>query len=275
MRRALLLVASAFLVLLPLQALAIDEALTPGTVYQTDNSTSLFYLGLDWHRYIFPNEATYLSWYDDFNAVEYLEADIINQTPIGGLVTVKPDGETWVKIQSDPKVYAVSNGGILHWIPTEDVAEAIGGSDWAARIIDLPDTVFASYTIGAPIDIFAPSLEFDAESAETISDDLALVEPETVSITNNETDRTVNVSHEQVTIYEGEVVHWSNNSTDWIPEVVLAGNGNDWGSGIIEGNGDFFARFFTKGFYHYSCRSAYDTNVPINDSCGTISVMEK
>lgn len=275
MRRTFLLVASAFLVCLPLQALALDETLITGQVYQTDNSTSLFYLGLDWHRYIFPNEATFLSWYDNFDAVVYLETEVINQTPIGGLVTVKPDGETWVKIQSDPKVYTVSNGGILHWVPTEEVAELVGGTDWASRIIDLPDTVFASYTTGAPIDIFEPTLEIDIEPAETINDNLSLQAPSDVSIINDETTREINVSHEQVTIYEGEVVHWSNDSTDWIPEVVLTGNQNNWGSGIILENGDFFTRFFTKGFYHYSCRSAFDTNVPTNASCGTVSVMEK
>jgi len=274
MRRTFLLVASAFLVLLPMQALALDEALITGTVYQTDNSSSLFYLGLDYHRYIFPNLATYESWYGDFDEVVYLETEAINQTPIGGLVTVQPDGETWVKIQSDPKVYTVSNGGFLHWIPSEEVAVALAGNSWASRIIDLPDTVFASYTIGAPVDLFEPSFDFDERVAENIDEDKDLNEPAVVSIINDEISRELSVSDDNMTIYEGEVVQWVNDSTDWIPEVVLSSHVNTWGSGIIAGDGDFFARFFKKGFYHYSCANAIDTNVPSTENCGTISVYE-
>ncbi len=260
------------LMLAPSTTLAFDEILIPGTVYQTDNSSSLFYLGEDYHRYIFPNEATFLSWYDDFDNVVSVENEIINQTPIGGLVTVNPDGETWVKIQSDPKVYAVSNGGFLHWIPTEAAAESLGGDNWADRIIDLPDTVFAGYTIGIPVDIFNPNLEFDDETAKSIDEDKNLLSPEQVEILTQEETRNIYVSNNYVSVKVGEPVHFINNSSDWIPEVVLTGDSGTWGSGVIEGGADWVIKFSEMGFYHYSCHNATDTTAPETHTCGSIVV---
>lgn len=261
-----------FLLLLPSPSFAFDESLLPGTVYQTNNSSSLFYLGEDYHRYIFPNEATFLSWFDNFDNVIMVENEIINQTPIGGLVTVNPDGETWVKIQSDPKVYTVSNGGFLHWIPTEEAAEILGGTDWADRVIDLPDTVFAGYTMGIPVDVFSPSLEFDDETAETIDENKNLLSPEQVEILSEEATRDIYVSNNYVSVKVGEPVHFINNSSDWIPEVVLTGDSGTWGSGVIEGGSDWVIKFSEMGFYHYSCRNATDTTAPETKSCGSIVV---
>ena len=254
-------------------ALALDTSLISERVYKIPSSSSLFYLGDDLHRYIFPNNATFQTWYDDFNDVIEVDEDILNHTPIGGLVTVRPGGETWVKIQSDPKVYTVSNGGILHWIPTEATALELGGADWADRIIDLPDTVFAGYTIGMPVDIYDPSLNFDDELAETISQDMELETPENVEIGLDPTTRELTVSDEVATIYVGGTVHFENKSSDQYPEIVITGNDGTWSSAVIEANGDFITHFYESGFFHYTCRNAYDFDAPINSSCGTVTVV--
>ena len=258
----------------PFSASALDDSLETNTIYKINSSSSLFYLGNDLHRYIFPNSATFESWYDDFDNVVETEEDILNQTPIGGLVTVKPGGETWIKIQSDPKVYTISNGGILHWISSEAMAEELGGTDWATRIIDLPDTVFAGYTIGMPVDIFEPTLDFDDDLATTINEDKSLIEPEYIRIMSDPFSRELNVSDEQATIFVNGVVHFENTSTDQNPEVIISGNNGQWSSGIIEAEGDFISHYTETGFYHFTCRSAYDIDIPINSSCGTITVVE-
>ncbi len=272
-RRIGLTVFATTLIMIPLSAFALDDSLQTGKVYTSESTSTLFYLGVDLHRYIFPNLETFNTWYDDFDEVVTLEDDILNQTPIGGLVTINPNGETWVKIKSDPKVYTVSKGGILHWIPTEEVAMELAGENWADRIIDLPDTVFASYTTGVPVDIFTPTLEFDNNQIITIDEDKELTEPEYISIETDPDNREIYVS-DVATIHVGGTVHWENNSNDWHPEVILTGHTNDWGSGIIEGGADFITRFHEIGFYHYSCRNAYDTTVPETTNCGTISVLE-
>ena len=56
-----------------------------------------------------------------------------------------------VKIISDPKVYAVSRGGLLRWIGTEEIAKALYGNDWNKQIDDVSDAFFFNYRIGDPI----------------------------------------------------------------------------------------------------------------------------
>ena len=260
-----------FLPVLPV--LALDNSLEADTVYKIPESSSLFYLGNDLHRYIFPNSGTFESWYDDYEDVVEVESTILNNTPIAGLVTVKPGGDTWIKIQSDPKVYTVSNGGILHWIPTEDAAIELAGTDWAERIIDLPDTVFAGYTIGMPVDIYTPTMEFDEESAESINEDFGLVAPGYISIESDPSTLELTVSDNVATITVNGAIHFENNSTDEYPEVIITGDNGEWSSGVIEENGDFITYFYETGFYHYDCRNAHNFDAPINTSCGTVTVV--
>ena len=83
------------------------------------------------------------------------------QIPLGGNVTLRP-GTRLVKIQSDPKVYAVSQGGLLHWVKTEELAKGLYGANWQDQVIDISDAFFINYQIGQPIEQltdFDPFLE--------------------------------------------------------------------------------------------------------------------
>ena len=65
-------------------------------------------------------------------------------------MTMKPG--SLIKIESDPKVYLVSDiDGTLRWIPTEERAKELYGDGWAGFVKDVPVTFFSSYTIGAPL----------------------------------------------------------------------------------------------------------------------------
>ena len=48
-----------------------------------------------------------------------------------------------VKVPSDPKVYAVAQGGVLRWISSEAVAVRLYGADWNKEIDDIPASLVA------------------------------------------------------------------------------------------------------------------------------------
>jgi len=61
-----------------------------------------------------------------------------------------------VKIQSDPKVYALGDGSTyspdLQWIASEDVAIELFGDDWADYVIDIEPTFFTKFGTGSDIE---------------------------------------------------------------------------------------------------------------------------
>lgn len=116
-----------------------------------DPCKAVYYLGADGKRYVFPNEKTYKTWYSSFSGVQIVSASEMSSYPIGGNVTYRP-GVKLVKIQTDPKVYAVSGNGTLRWITTGELAVALYGSNWATLVEDVSDAFFVNYTIGDPID---------------------------------------------------------------------------------------------------------------------------
>ena len=72
--------------------------------------------------------------------------------PLGGNVTYKP-GTRMIKIQTDPKVYAVDRGGVLRWVTSDQIAQSMYGNKWAAQIDDLSDAFFINYRVGEPITV--------------------------------------------------------------------------------------------------------------------------
>jgi hypothetical protein len=77
---------------------------------------------------------------------------------IGQNVTVRPG--TWlVKIQTDPKVYAVETYGVLRYVSSVDIAEKLYGTNWATRIIDISPAFFVDYQAGESITTLAHPTE--------------------------------------------------------------------------------------------------------------------
>jgi hypothetical protein len=122
----------------------------PGSLIKSRFLQSVFYCARDGRRYVFPNEKTYFTWFPDFTGVKTVSDSFLAQIPIGGNVTYRP-GVRMLKLQSDPRVYAVSHGGVLRWVETEAVARALYGDAWNRMIDDLPEVFFADYRIGTPI----------------------------------------------------------------------------------------------------------------------------
>ncbi len=99
----------------------------------------------------FPNETTYRSWFgQDFSKVLTVPADQLASITLGKNVKIK-GGTYLVKIQSDPKTYAIEPDGTLRWIQTEAQARALYGSTWNTRVRDVDVSLFSDYAIGAPL----------------------------------------------------------------------------------------------------------------------------
>ena len=123
--------------------------LNAGDLVKASGPAVYFYAN-DGKRYVFPNEKTYFSWFNDFSSVVTITDAELAAIQIGGNVTIRP-GTKLVKITTDPKTYAVTNCGTLHWIESEAIAKALYGDAWATRVVDVPDSFFVNYTIGSSV----------------------------------------------------------------------------------------------------------------------------
>ncbi|OIO52218.1 hypothetical protein COY93_04290 [Candidatus Uhrbacteria bacterium CG_4_10_14_0_8_um_filter_58_22] len=127
-----------------------DVYCVSGSLIKSADSSAVYYCGADGKRYTFPHERIFYTWFEDFDDVIVIDAETLARIPLGGNVMYRP-GRRMIKIQSDPKVYAVIRGGVLRWVTTERVAQEIYGDDWNQMIDDVNVAFFFSYTIGEPI----------------------------------------------------------------------------------------------------------------------------
>jgi hypothetical protein len=146
----------------------VEAAASAGDLIKMDGLSSVYYLGADGKRYVFPNTDTYMSWYSDFSGVVTIPASELQSYPLGGNVVMRP-GTKLVKITTDPTVYAVEPNGTLRSIVSEANATALFGTNWNKRVVDVADAFFTNYTIGAPLTVGqvpAGSLVKTASSAD-------------------------------------------------------------------------------------------------------------
>jgi hypothetical protein len=130
----------------PGMLLKLEDDHNPRTVFDA----AVYYCAADGKRYAFPNDKIFFSWYTDFSEVESVPVTIMSNIPLGGNVVYRP-GFRMIKIQTDPKVYAVTRGSILRWITSEAVAKKVYGEDWNTLVDDVSDAFFTNYAIGKPI----------------------------------------------------------------------------------------------------------------------------
>ncbi len=123
--------------------------LTAGTLIKGSGSAVYYYTEAG-TRLSFPNEKTYFTWYADFSNITTITDAELAAITLAGNVTYRP-GSRMIKIQSDPRVYAVDDGGTLRWVQTEQLATSLYGSDWAKKIDDLSDAFFSDYQTGLSI----------------------------------------------------------------------------------------------------------------------------
>ena len=157
------LIVAAIFTAFPASALMLAESeLQPGDLIRGETYSSVYYYGDDGLRYVFPNDKTYFTWYSDFDDVQWVSDSTLATIQIGGNVTYKP-GVKMLKINSDPTVYAVADGGELRAIDSEEIAIELYGATWNQQIDDVPDGFFGNYEIGSRIEL---SSQYDPEAEE-------------------------------------------------------------------------------------------------------------
>lgn len=236
----------ALVLLLPSSASAASSvpvsSIQSGDLIRGQTFSSVYFYGADGLRYVFPNDKTYFTWYQNFNNVKWLSDKDLASIQIGGNVTYKP-GVKMIKINSDPKVYAVAGGGTLRPIDSETVATDLYGKNWNKMIDDVPDGFFSNYTIGSRVELASQfSVSGEKASASTINLDKKLKAATVVSISTSD------YVPPTITIDSGTAVRFVNTSnmnhsaTEW---------DGIWGSGTLK-PGEHFTRYYSeKGTWTY------------------------
>jgi hypothetical protein len=125
-------------------------SLAVGDVFRGVTDPAVYVLRSDGSRAFFPNSDVFNSYFDDFDNVLTINDDQLRKLPLGKRVTMRPG--TWlVKIQSDPKVYAVEKDGVLRHVPDESTARFLYGQDWSGQVRDVNVAFFSDYSIGSPL----------------------------------------------------------------------------------------------------------------------------
>ncbi|MBU0646023.1 cupredoxin domain-containing protein [Patescibacteria group bacterium] len=233
----------AFVVLaMPVSAATPLAQINSGDLIRGTTFNAVYYMGEDGMRYVFPNDKAYFTWYNNFDTVKWLTDADLAKVQIGGNVTYRP-GVRMVKINSDPKTYAVGAGGSLEWVTSEAVAVALYGSNWNQKIDDVPDAFFGNYKKGSEINTagdFDPASE--TANASDINEDKNLQEPIVVTISNS------TYSPSSLTIAKGRAVKFVNNSSG---KHTATAEDLSWGTGTLN-NGEAFIRYFkTVGEFGY------------------------
>jgi hypothetical protein len=143
---------SALMIVSPLASLvpSAAQAASINTAIRGTSVNTVYWYANDGKRYVFPNTTVFYSWFPNFNNVQTVSDSELYAIQIGGNVTMRP-GANLVKVATDPKTYAVSRGGILHWVTSESLASQLFGWNWNTKVVDVADSYFTNYTVGAPI----------------------------------------------------------------------------------------------------------------------------
>lgn len=235
-----------------------STSVSSGDLIRGTSFSAVYYMGADGFRYVFPNDKTYFTWYTNFDTVKFLSDADLAKIQMGGNVTYKP-GSKMIKINSDPKTYAVSAGGTLRHVTTEDIAIALFGSTWNKQIDDVPDGFFSNYTVGNEI---TNSTNYSATAEKTqatdINTDKSLKAPQIITIWNT------GYSPVTVSIKAGRTVTFVNGD---IVKHTATADDLSWGTGTMEAGGTFTHRFATAGTFTFF--DSYDSS-----NTGTITVTQ-
>lgn len=239
----LFLIIFLFFLAFPAHAATVPVAnIQSGDLIRGQTYSSVYYYGADGMRYVFPNDKTYFTWYQNFDTVKWVSDKDLASIQIGGNVTYKP-GVKMLKINSDPKVYAVSGGGELRAILSEAIAKELYGADWNKQIDDVPDGFFSNYAIGGELEFATQySVVSEKKDAVDINEDKNLKAPVVVNVTEK------GYEPPTASVPSGQAVRWVNTGTtnqsvtEW-DEI--------WGSGTLK-PGQHFTRYFVeKGTWSY------------------------
>jgi|GEM_PF-4007529 len=138
---------------LSVEAQSYDE----GSLIKAKNNSTVYYIGPESKKYVFPEGKTYSTWFDDFSQIKEVSTSELDEYTDGGAMPIK-GGTRLITHQNTAKVYAVEAGGILRHIPSEAKARELFGDDWASKVVDvLPGFFASSYQIGEELGDILPN----------------------------------------------------------------------------------------------------------------------
>ncbi len=231
----------------------------PGDLVKGSGST-VYYFASDGYRYVFPNEKTYFTWYKDFSSVKQITDGMLSTLPLArNNVTYRP-GYKMVKVTTDPKTYVVDQGGVLRYVPSQELAQTLYGLSWNNKIDDLPDSYFANYRVGTPLVTAADFKPADIMTqTTTISIDKQL-DTNKVTVTIGTVGN--GFVPPTITVKSGSTVTWTSNDST---EHTIAG---PWGSSqSLNYQGTYSHTFNTAGSFDY--KDSQHTSMK-----GTINVVQ-
>ena len=122
-----------------------------GKWIKTPDSTTVYFVDSNNIRHAYPNNAVWRAYFgDDFSFVQTVTNDELTKYSLGKNVPYERD--MLIKIPSVPKVYKVSENGVIQWIKTESTAKRLFGNNWAQLVHDLDESFFGDYTGGTNIE---------------------------------------------------------------------------------------------------------------------------
>lgn len=117
----------------------------------TQDDSTVYYIGADGRRHAFPNPRVYFTWFSNFAGVRTIGPVDLATILLGANITYRP-GIRLVKFLSDPRVYLVDRSRVLRWVKTAEDAQAIYGSSWALNVDDISDSFYADYRVTGSVD---------------------------------------------------------------------------------------------------------------------------
>jgi len=227
--------------MMPLGANAM--AFGPGSLIKGESFSAVYYFAEDGKRYVFPNEKTYFTWYENFDNIITIDDRTLGLIPIGGNVTYRP-GKKMVKITTDPKVYAVDVGGMLRPIDSEEIAETLYNINWNQQIDDIPDAFFINYTMGSPLETAAEFKPADVtNSVSSISENKGF---DTMHAAISIGDNVTGFVPSTITVEVGSTVTWTNQDSK--PHKIV---GEGFESGTLEYKDTYEKSFSQPGSYEF------------------------
>lgn len=137
---------------------SVAKAAAAGDLIRTASSSAVYYLGSDGKKHTFSSDKVFFTWFKDFSAVKTISQSEMLSYELGANVVVRPGTKLvqFVEVKgdgtfnvADPKVYAVSVGGVVSHIDSAATAVAMFGANWEKNIVAVPNYLFSNYTVGA------------------------------------------------------------------------------------------------------------------------------
>jgi hypothetical protein len=132
---------------LPTPQVTLPTGVEVGDLVKSANLSSVYLITSDGKRAVFPHEKVYFSYYADFSRVKVISDLTLSQIALGKNMTLRA-GTNLMKMESNPNVYAIEPGGVRRLVPSQDVAVALYGRNWAQKVIDMSDAFWGDYTDG-------------------------------------------------------------------------------------------------------------------------------